>query len=300
MEELLKPDPKSCLNPKSPLAMLNGYTNEGYKLLCSEECPCNGNPEIFKEDPLIEVVVVGKGNETCSGSPSKRCLYFDYKGGMFNAQKCYEKRWGSAANKAGSVSAGQEEHEAYMKILKNLEETNECSGGLCDGGDESNFLPTYVFSNINNGIPTKSCHKSLRHLVITDLDSYLLGFIIPLFEAVSVTFVYTCLILYRIWKKCCHRKRKANAKKRRQEREKQVAMGENGAEIELELDQQEQLDSDETDSSKKPPKNYKAANFTESSPRESQNPDQASASPSSAQAQQNKKQKRNADVEVEF
>ena len=107
-----------------------------------------------------------------------------------------------------------------MKILKNLEETYSCSGGLCDGGDENNFLPTYVFSNINNGIPTKSCHASLKHLVITDLDSYLLGFIIPLFEAVSVTVIYSGLILYKIWKKCCHRKKKAKAKRRRQEREK--------------------------------------------------------------------------------
>ena len=85
MEVLLKPDHKTCLNAKSPLSMLNGYTNEGYKLLCSEECPCNGNPEIFREDPLIEIVVVGSKNQTCSGSPNKRCLFFDYKGGMFNA-----------------------------------------------------------------------------------------------------------------------------------------------------------------------------------------------------------------------
>jgi len=95
-----------------------------------------------------------------------------------------------------------------MQILKNLEETNECSGGLCHGGDENNYLPTYVFSNINNGIPSKSCHASLKHLIMTDLDSYMLGFIIPLFEAVSVTIIYTCIILNRIWKKCCQSKKK--------------------------------------------------------------------------------------------
>lgn len=105
MELLMSPEPKNCLNNKSPLSSLNGFTNEGYKLLCSEECPCNGNPEIFKGDPLIEVLVVGDNNKTCSDSPNVRCLYFDFKGGMFNAQKCYDKRWGSAENKAGSITS---------------------------------------------------------------------------------------------------------------------------------------------------------------------------------------------------
>ena len=39
-----------------------------------------------------------------------------------------------------------------MAILKVLEEKNTCSGGFCYS-DEGAKLGTYVFSNINDGLP---------------------------------------------------------------------------------------------------------------------------------------------------
>jgi len=42
--------------------------------------------------------------------------------------------------------------EDFVNIMKAIEEENECSGGFCSSNVDS-FLPIYVFSNINDGLP---------------------------------------------------------------------------------------------------------------------------------------------------
>ena len=62
-----------------------------------------------------------------------------------------------------------DDNEKYWKILANIEETNQCSGGLCPSS-ESDFLPIYLFSNVNDGVPNKSCHESLSDLIESNLS----------------------------------------------------------------------------------------------------------------------------------
>lgn len=98
-----------------------------------------------------------------------------------------------------------------MAILKNLEEKNMCSGGFCNS-DGGNMLNTYIFSNINDGLPKSNCHDAFSKLIMSSLDSYRLGFIVTLAEAVIVTATYSFVILFKIYKKCCSKKEKQKKK----------------------------------------------------------------------------------------
>jgi len=128
-----------------------------------------------------------------------------------------------------------------MAILKNLEEKNMCSGGFCNS-DGGSMLSTYIFSNINDGLPKSNCHDAFSKLIMSSLDSYRLGFMVTLAEAVIVTATYSLVILYKIYKKCCSKQDKQKKKdkearrKRREERAASVAL--EGPEVELELEEQ--------------------------------------------------------------
>jgi len=98
-----------------------------------------------------------------------------------------------------------------MAIIRNLEEKNTCSGGFCNS-DGGRMLPTYIFSNINDGLPKSNCHDAFSKLIMNNLDSYRLGFVVTLIEAVLVTVVYTLVILRKIYKKCCSKKEKQKKK----------------------------------------------------------------------------------------
>tara|TARA_B110000285_G_C14970495_1_gene536300 strand:+ start:344 stop:670 length:327 start_codon:yes stop_codon:yes gene_type:complete len=98
-----------------------------------------------------------------------------------------------------------------MAILKNLEEKNMCSGGFCNS-DGGAMLTTYIFSNINDGLPKGNCHDAFSKLIMGSLDQYRLGFIVTLCEAILVTATYSLVILFKIYKKCCSKKEKQKKK----------------------------------------------------------------------------------------
>ena len=80
METLL--DTSACGNPDSPLSKFNKLYEDASGLFCSENCPCSGNPKLFEDQVIID-----------DGSKcplNKKCLFFDYKSEMYDAQKCYE------------------------------------------------------------------------------------------------------------------------------------------------------------------------------------------------------------------
>jgi len=52
-----------------------------------------------------------------------------------------------------------------MKIMALIEEQYLCSGGLCSN-DTRDMLPIYVFSNVNDGVPTESCHDGLKEYIM--------------------------------------------------------------------------------------------------------------------------------------
>jgi len=103
-----------------------------------------------------------------------------------------------------------------MAILKNLEEKNMCSGGFCNS-DGGSMLSTYIFSNINDGLPKTNCHDAFSKLILSSLDSYRLGFMVTLAEAVIVTATYSLVILYKIYKKCCSKQDNKRKRTKKQE-----------------------------------------------------------------------------------
>ena len=90
--------------------------------------------------------------------------------------------------------------------MRTLEEANECSGGLCSSNPNTT-LPTYLFSNVNDGLPTKSCHPFLSDLILGNMRFYRLGFVLPLVVTVVANCIYTLIFLRRLWKVCCSKKK---------------------------------------------------------------------------------------------
>jgi hypothetical protein len=74
------------------------------------------------------------------------------------------------------------------------------------------MLNTYIFSNINDGLPKSNCHDAFTKLIMSSLHSYRLGFMVTLAEAVIITATYSLVILFKIWKKCCSKKEKQKKK----------------------------------------------------------------------------------------
>ena len=95
-----------------------------------------------------------------------------------------------------------------MSIMAAIEEANTCSGGLC--ASETSFLPIYIFSNVNDGVPTQSCHSSLVDLIESNFNTYLLGFVIPLAETCFVVGFYMLIFLSKLRKLCCKKKKKGD------------------------------------------------------------------------------------------
>ena len=87
-----------------------------------------------------------------------------------------------------------------MELLAGIEEEYSCSGGICPAQDESNFLPIYVFSNVNNGVPKESCHTHIADVIGGRVNLYFMGFVICLSIDVLIMAVYISVILYRGFK----------------------------------------------------------------------------------------------------
>jgi len=53
LDVLLNPSSSTCSNPSSPLSLFSKITNDGYSLVCSKECPCSGNPILYRNDSRV-------------------------------------------------------------------------------------------------------------------------------------------------------------------------------------------------------------------------------------------------------
>lgn len=63
-------------------------------MFCSQECPCSGNPMLYRNDNSVIIIDVESKEKQpeCPPDSKKRCLYFGYKDNSYNAQKCFEKQ----------------------------------------------------------------------------------------------------------------------------------------------------------------------------------------------------------------
>jgi hypothetical protein len=150
----------------------------------------------FRNEEQVAIIDVNSGgNQTCP--EKKRCLWVDYSKNEYNAQKCYELRKTDNQGllsflKGNDTSADlTEDHGVLMDIMREIEETHQCSGGFC----KEDSLPFYVFSNLNDGIPKSSCHQAVGEVVIGNMNEFLTGFLIPLVESAICANVYGITIL---------------------------------------------------------------------------------------------------------
>jgi hypothetical protein len=91
-----------------------------------------------------------------------------------------------------------DESKKTMSMLADIEEQWSCSGGICPGeNNTSTFLPIYIFSNVNNGVPKESCHKHIAAVITGRVDMYLLGFIICTSISLLTVVCYLLVVMYR-------------------------------------------------------------------------------------------------------
>jgi hypothetical protein len=133
--------------------------------------------------------------------------------------------------------------------MATIEEAHQCSGGLCNktrSDGTLDVLPIYVFSNVNDGVPKSGCHKHIQSLIEDNFSTYKYGFVIALLETSLITFFYMVVIIRRLYKFCCRKKR--GKRNKRKEHGQHVSMSsEDVPNVELELEQQDQ-DSQFTES----------------------------------------------------
>ena len=110
-----------------------------------------------------------------------------------------------------------------MDLLSKIEEEFSCSGGICPGQDPNAFLPIYIFSNVNNGVPKESCHQHIANVINGRVNMYFMGFAICLAIALMILGVYFSSVLYRAFKSLrnyCN-KNKANSGQQSQSKSNQ-------------------------------------------------------------------------------
>ena len=81
-------------------------------------------------------------------------------------------------------------------------------------------------------------------MIISNIDTYYYGFVVPLVETVIVTTIYTHIVLSKLWKKCCRKSKKEREKEEKKKQGKHANLDDDTIsnqtpEIELELEQQD-------------------------------------------------------------
>ena len=84
----------SCDNPDSPFSMFGNIFEQSSDLFCSKDCPCNGNPMLFKDkiESQAQIIDVSDIEGDIPPCPVSQCYYFDYKdSSMTNVFHCLDK-----------------------------------------------------------------------------------------------------------------------------------------------------------------------------------------------------------------
>lgn len=79
-----------------------------------------------------------------------------------------------------------------VEHLRIVEETYKCAG-ICD---IPNF---YVFSNVNNGKPDKTCKAGVLERLTEEINYYLYGYGVVFITTVVIQSVLYILLIYRVY-----------------------------------------------------------------------------------------------------
>jgi hypothetical protein len=72
IESIIQPNEQSCLAINSPMTVFSKVLKDSYELTCSKQCPCSGNPMLYKNDPRVEIINVDEEKATihmCESDP---------------------------------------------------------------------------------------------------------------------------------------------------------------------------------------------------------------------------------------
>jgi hypothetical protein len=86
-----------------------------------------------------------------------------------------------------------------VEHLRIIEETYKCAG-ICEMPD------FYIFSNVNNGKPEKTCKNGVLESLTTDINYYLYGYGAVFIITVVIQLILYILLAYRVYLHCCKKK----------------------------------------------------------------------------------------------
>jgi len=86
-----------------------------------------------------------------------------------------------------------------VEHLRVIEETYKCAG-ICEMPD------FYIFSNVNNGKPEKTCKIGVLESLTEDINYYLYGYGAVFIITVVIQFILYILLCYRVYLHCCKKK----------------------------------------------------------------------------------------------
>eukprot|EP00347_Sterkiella_histriomuscorum_P016461 403353088 len=146
---------QECSDASSQISAINKQYTEASEFLCSEKCPCTlFKPEQYPQYLIQKLNLTQQGTYGSQFVQNCGSMYFDW------------------------------DHQYFAQQMKTLELDYQCSG-FCQA------LDLYVYSNINNGMPKRSCVKAMIDSLqkmsnIIALNGLLLGVI----SVVNCMFIY--------------------------------------------------------------------------------------------------------------
>ena len=186
------------------LKEVNHIYHNASNLLCSASCPCglrdgldgrmlsefdnNGDDEL---DHLRQLRVF---KEAEGATSVDKCGHYLQK--VFNDDE--DKQW------------------QFQDVLEEMEEDNQCSG-ICNGIEDAP-ADFFLFSNVNDGVPQKSCRDALIDIVDDHIWYFhKLYLVVAVFSGIMMSVIVLllfcqCCLYFR--KKCCGKKSDNKKKKR--------------------------------------------------------------------------------------
>ena len=189
------------ISPDSFLAEANTVYNKANDLLCSSECPCALRGEVNDEN-------------------RRQLRVFKDANGPTSVPKCTTFEQSVYGNDDDKVWQ-------FTELLAELEDVHSCAG-ICNNLDEKPF-DYYLFSNINDGVPQRSCKKAIGTVIEDHIAYFQTIYTIIYIISASVMVILVLLIICQTWLYCRNKCKGNKNKPQRQRAANGMVLGQDDA-----------------------------------------------------------------------
>ena len=185
------------------LKEVNHIYRNASTLLCNQDCPCG------LRDGVGGIRLLSEFDDYTDGNYLRQLRVFKDENGPTSVDQCPAY--------IDKVMQGDEDKQwQFEDAFAMIEREDKCSG-ICNG-IEDQPVDFYLFSNINDGIPSKTCKSALSNLVEENIWYFQKLYLsVAVFTGVMLSIVFLILVC-SCWlycrRKCCGKNKKTDKKKR--------------------------------------------------------------------------------------